>query len=319
MKVLFMGTPDFAVGILEAIIKSDHEVVCVVTQEDKPKGRSDRPVAPPVKECALSNGIEVFQPHRIKDEEAVSRLREYDADIFVVAAYGQILSKEILDMPRFGCINTHASLLPLYRGAAPIQWAIADGLDKTGVTVMQMDEGLDTGDILYTKEVDITQKETGESLFNKLMFAGAELITEALDRIDRGDVNPVKQDASKATYARILNKKMGALDFAKEACAIERLIRAFTPWPGTYTYINGKILKILEAEVADEAEVAGICTGYDTDVKTGSVAGISKDSFFIRTGRDYLKVSAVLPEGKKRMACSEFLKGSRLKVGDLLG
>ena len=172
-----MGTPDFAVSILEAIINSRHKVVGVITQEDKAKGRSGKLVPPPVKECALKHGIPVFQPHRIKDEDALTRLKEYDADIFVVAAYGQILSKDILDMPRYGCINTHASLLPKYRGAAPIQWAIADGEKETGVTVMQMDEGLDTGDILISKEVPIDEKETGGSLFEKLAMTGSSLLT----------------------------------------------------------------------------------------------------------------------------------------------
>ncbi len=322
MKVLFMGTPDFASGILEAIYESSHEVVCAVTQEDKPKGRSEKLVASPVKEYAESHGIPVFQPHRIKDREAVEELGKYDADIFVVAAYGQILSKEILDMPRLGCINTHASLLPRYRGAAPIQWAVADGEEKTGVTIMQMDEGLDTGDILYVKEVDITKDETGESLFDKLEECGRELIVEALDRIEKGDVCPVKQDESKATYAKILKKQMGEIDWDSSAVKIERLIRGFTPWPGTYTYLNGKLLKILGAAVASEEEVDRECrrdAAAKEPVGAGCIAGVSKDSIYVAAGEDYLRITKLQIEGKKKMDSRDFLLGVKLETGEKLG
>lgn len=319
MKVLFMGTPDFAAGILEAIAESRHDVVAVVTQEDKPRGRSNKPVAPPVKERALEYGIPILQPHRIKDEEVAAALKEYAADIFVVAAYGRILSKELLDMPRYGCINTHASLLPKYRGAAPIQWAIADGEKETGVTIMQMDEGLDTGDILYVRKVDITSNETGESLFNKLEEVSKQLIVEALDRIEEGDINPVKQDESAATYAGILKKEMGALDFTKEAAALERLIRAFTPWPGTYSQLNGKILKVTEASVAEEDELLSECRDVLKGAGAGCIAGVSGDAVYVAAGRDYLKLTGVQLEGKKRMKVSDFLRGCPLKAGDMLG
>ena len=318
MKVLFMGTPDFAAGILEAIIKSDHEVVAVVTQEDKAKGRSDKLMPPPVKETALKYDIPVFQPRRIKDPEAVSVLSGYGADIFVVAAFGQILSKEILDMPGYGCINTHASLLPKYRGAAPIQWAIADGEKETGVTIMQMDEGLDTGDILYVSKVDITQDETGESLFDKLEESAKILIVEALDRIEAGDINPVKQDSSLATYARILKKEMGALDFAKTAEELERLIRAFTPWPGTFTHLDGKLLKVMEAGCADSDELVRECKDALPGVPKGGIAGVSSDAVYVAAGRGYLKLKTVQLEGKKRMKVSDFLRGYPLKPGDKL-
>ncbi|MCR4806382.1 MAG: methionyl-tRNA formyltransferase [Lachnospiraceae bacterium] len=318
MKVVFMGTPDFAAGILEAIIESDHEVVGVVTQEDKPRGRSDKLIPPPVKEVALKYGIDIFQPARIKNEEAVSRLREYGADIFVVAAYGKILSKEILEIPRYGCINTHASLLPKYRGAAPIQWAIADGEKETGVSIMQMDEGLDTGDILYVGKVDITSEETGESLFNKLEETGKTLIVEALNRIEQGDINPVKQDESLATYAKILDKKMGEIDFAGGADEIERLIRAFTPWPGTYTHLKGKVFKILSAQVAGKDELTLSCRDSAADAGAGCIAGVSDDAIYIGTGKDYLKVREVQLEGKKRMSVHDFLMGNPLKVRERL-
>lgn len=318
MKVLFMGTPDFAAGILEAISESKHEVVAAVTQEDKARGRSDKLMAPPVKETALKYGIPVLQPRRVKDEEAVKQLREYYADIFVVAAYGQILSKEILDMPRFGCINTHASLLPKYRGAAPIQWAIADGEKETGVTIMQMDEGLDTGDILYTRKVDITNDETGETLFNKLEEISKQLIVEALDKIEAGDINPVKQDGNAATYARILKKEMGALDFTKEASELERLIRAFTPWPGTYTRFNGKILKVIKASVADRDELDCECKDTVFKEAPGCIAGVSGSAVYVASGKDYLKLTGVQLEGKKKMQVSDFLRGCPVKAGDKL-
>jgi methionyl-tRNA formyltransferase len=319
MKVLFMGTPDFAAGILKAITESKHEVTCVVTQEDKPKGRSGQPAPSPVKECAIEYGIPVFQPHSIKDREAVAELSKYEADIFVVAAYGQILSKEILDMPRYGCINTHASLLPKYRGAAPIQWAIADGEEKTGVTIMQMDEGLDTGDIMYVSEVDITNEDTGESLFNRLEEAGRSLIVEALDRIEAGDIRHVKQDEDRATYARILNKSMGEIDWSRTAVETERLIRAFTPWPGTFTHLRGKVLKILGAEVVTRQEMEGVASKEGSEYEPGCVAAVSKDAVCIATGGDYLKITRLQLEGKKKMDTAEFLKGCRIDTGERLG
>lgn len=313
-----MGTPDFAVSILEALINSRHSVVGVVTQEDKPKGRSDKLIPPPVKECAQKYGIPVFQPRRIKDDEAVKKLREYEADIFVVAAYGQILSKEILEMPRFGCVNTHASLLPKYRGAAPIQWAIVDGEEQTGVTIMQMDEGLDTGDILYTSLVDITKEDTGESLFDKLAKTGATLITEALDRIEEGDITPIKQDGSKATYAKILKKSMGELDFSKTAESLERLVRGFTPWPGTYTYLRGKVLKVLKAQTADLNNMQKEVPGADGSVPEGCVAGTSKNGIYVKTAEGYLVIRELQLEGKKRMAAGDFLMGCKVETGEKL-
>ena len=318
MKVLFMGAPDFAVSILEAIAESSHEVVGVVTQEDKPKGRSDKLMPPPVKECALRHGYPVFQPHRIKTPDAVEELKRFDADIFVVSAYGQILSKEILDMPRYGCINTHASLLPKYRGAAPIQWAIVNGDDKTGVTIMQMDEGVDTGDILCVREVNITSKETGESLFDKLADVGASLIVEALDRLEKGDITPKRQNENDASHVGMLTKKMGELDFGRTAVELERLIRAFTPWPGTYTYLNGKILKVHEADAVSAGDLASSCEDADVSVPAGCVAGVSKGGIYVAAADGYLKITALQLEGKKRMKAADFLAGCRILKGERL-
>ena len=305
MKVVFMGTPDFAVGALEEIIKAGHEVTAVVTQPDKPKGRGKEMQISAVKACALSHGLPVFQPVKIKAPEAVEQLRGYEADIFVVAAFGQILSKEILDMPKYGCVNIHASLLPKYRGAAPIQWAVIDGEEETGVTIQQMNEGVDTGDIISQEVVKLDVKETGASLFEKLAVCGAQLIVKTLDEIEKGSITPIKQDDSKSTHAKMLNKEMGKLDFSQDAVVLERKIRGLNSWPSAYTYFNGKTLKIWNADVI-EADVSGEC---------GSVCEVTKDSFSIVTGKGLLRVKEVQLEGKKRMEVSAFLLGYPLKKG----
>ena len=305
MKVVFMGTPDFAVGALEEIIKAGHEVTAVVTQPDKPKGRGKEMQITPVKACALEHGIPVFQPVKIKAPEAVAQLRTYEADIFVVAAFGQILSKEILDMPKFGCVNIHASLLPKYRGAAPIQWAVIDGEEETGVTIQQMNEGVDTGDILSQEVIKLDPKETGASLFDKLAECGAQLIVKTLVEIENGTVTPVKQDDSKSTHAKMLNKDMGKLDFSQEAVVLERKIRGLNSWPSAYTYFKGKTLKIWDADVTEQ-ESGAAC---------GSVCEVTKDSFSIVTGKGVLCIKEVQLEGKKRMDVSAFLLGYPVEKG----
>lgn len=309
MKIIFMGTPDFSVGIIKALHKSRHEVVLAVTQPDRPKGRSGKLIPCPVKQYALEEGIEVYQCEKIKSPEAVEKLRGYHADLFVVAAFGQILSKEILDMPRYGCINVHASLLPKYRGASPIQQAILDGERTTGVTIMQMNEGLDTGDILISKEVSIDEKETGGSLFEKLADTGSSLITEAVDGIEKGELVPRKQDDEKASYTGIIKKERGRIDFSGNAVDIERLIRAFDPWPGGYTSFSGKTLKLWSADVCKER-------GGGTP---GTVTEVTKDSFTVSCGSGGLVVRDLQLEGKKRMSTKDFLLGNDLKEGDRLG
>ena len=230
LKIVFMGTPDFAVGALQAIIEAGHQVSAVVTQPDKPKGRGKELQMTPVKACAAAHNIPVFQPGKIKEPEAVEVLRSYEADIFVVAAFGQILSEEILSMPKYGCVNIHASLLPKYRGAGPIQWAIIDGEKKTGVTIMQMEKGLDTGDMLLQKEVEIDPKETGDSLHDKLAAAGAELIVEALPKIAAGQLTPRKQNDAESCYAKMLQKSMGRIDWNMTADKLDCLIRGLISW-----------------------------------------------------------------------------------------
>ena len=311
MKVVFMGTPDFAVGALEAIIEAGHEVTAVVTQPDKPKGRSGQMQFPPVKECAVKYNLPVFQPVKVKEPEAMEELRKYEADIFVVAAFGQILTKEILDMPRFGCINIHASLLPKYRGAAPIQQAILDGEAETGVTIQQMNEGIDTGDILSTVIVPIDKKETAETLFVKLEEAGAQLIVDTLVKIEKGEITPVPQDHAKASYVKMMKKTLGKIDWNKDAVVIERLVRGLNSWPSAYTAYNGKSVKLWDCDVVD-AE----CINNE---EAGTIVNVTKDYFDIACGKGILRVLELQLEGKKRMDTKSFLLGNQWKAGIKLG
>lgn len=256
MRIIFMGTPDFSVGTLEMLIQAGHEIVLAVTQPDKPKGRGKAMQQPPVKEAALAHGIEVYQPRRVREPECIEYLRSYKPDIIVVVAFGQILPKEILEMPPKGCINVHASLLPKYRGAAPIQWAVINGEPVTGVTTMRMDEGLDTGDIILKAEVPLQKDETGGSLFGRLAKAGAELCVRTLEAIAQGTAVYTPQDHAKATHTTMIKKQLGEMDWAKPAVELERLIRGLSPWPSAYTYLDGKTLKIWKARV-QEASDAG--------------------------------------------------------------
>ena len=309
MKIVFMGTPDFAVGALEALVEAGHEVVAVVTQPDKPKGRGKEMQQTPVKACALKHNIGVFQPVKIKTPEAVEVLKGYGADLFVVAAFGQILSKEILDMPKFGCVNIHASLLPKYRGAAPIQWAILDGEKETGVTIMQMNEGLDTGDMLTKVIVPIEDTDTGESLFDKLAEAGAKLLIETIPQIEAGSLNPEPQDDSLSTYAKMIKKEMGLIDWKREALVLERLVRGMNSWPSAYTHFQGKTLKVWEAEV-ETCEAQAV---------PGSVVEVTKNSIKVQTGKDLLVLKQIQLEGKKRMDVAAFLLGYKVETGMMLG
>ena len=311
MKIIFMGTPDFAVGTLEALIEAGHEVVLAVTQPDKPKGRGKEMQYTPVKECALKHDIPVFQPRRVREEECIEELRKYNADIMVVVAFGQILPKEILEMCTYGCVNVHASLLPKYRGSAPIQWAIIDGEEVTGVTTMQMDEGLDTGDMLLKTEVTIEPKETGGSLFDKLADAGAKLSEETLEALQNKTVTPIPQGETTTAYAKMLDKQLGNIAWNKTAVQIERLIRGLTPWPSAYTNWNEKVMKIWDAEVsAIDIETE--------DAKAGTIVKVEKDAFYVQTGEGLLKVCELQIPGKKRMDAGAFLRGYQVKVGEKL-
>lgn len=305
MKVIYMGTPDFAVGALESIIKAGHEVVLVVTQPDKPKGRGKEMQMTPVKQCAIAHNIPVFQPVKIKETEAVEYLKTFEADIFVVAAFGQILSSEILHMPRYGCVNIHASLLPMYRGAAPIQAVIMNKEKETGVTIMQMDEGLDTGDMLMKEAVIIAPDETGESLHDKLSELGAAMIVKALSAIETGSITATPQGDGETCYASMLKKEMGCIDWKKTADDIEHLVRGLYPWPGTYTFLNGKMMKICSVAISD------VCT----EGIPGEICRVTKDSLIVHTGEGALEIKEVQPEGKKRMSVHDFLLGHKPEEG----
>lgn len=313
MKVVYMGTPDFAVEPLEAIINSGHEVVCVFTQPDRIKGRGQEVSMSPVKECALKYGIRVLQPEKIRQPEWVSELKSIDADIFVVAAFGQILSKEILDMPKYGCINIHASLLPKYRGAAPIQWCILNGEEYTGVTIQQMAEGVDTGDILLQEKIPIEKDDTGVTLFDKLMHLGAKMITKILPMIESGNVNPIPQNESEATHVGKISKELGAVNWADSAVKIERYVRGLNSWPSAYTVLNGKNLKIWEAETAF-SEDKDITVGVP-----GTVVEVSPEYITVICGEGFLKIKQVQLEGKKRMSVHDFLLGYHIEEGTKLG
>ena len=309
MKIVYMGTPDFSVGALEALIQAGHEVTAVVTQPDKAKGRSGQMQCSPVKECAVRHGIPVFQPVKIKTPESMEELKKYEADIYIVAAFGQILSREILEMPRFGCVNIHASLLPKYRGAAPINQCILDGERETGVTIMQMDAGIDTGDILTQKKVIIEDKETAQSLFDKLAQAGAELIVETLPMIEKGEITPVRQDERLASHVKMMDKSMGKIDWTLDAACIERLVRGLDPWPSAYTFCQGRSVKIWSSDAL---------TAGHTE-QPGTIVAVAKDSFDVACGKGVLRIYELQLEGKKRMDTKSFLLGSQWKAGMLLG
>ncbi len=311
MRIIFMGTPDFAVNTLEALIEAKHEVVLVITQPDKPKGRGKSIQCSPVKEAALAHGMEVYQPKRIRDAECAEKLRKYEADLMVVAAFGQILPEEILQMPRYGCVNVHASLLPKYRGAAPIQWAVINGDRVTGVTIMQMAAGLDTGDILEQAIVEVADDETGGSLFQKLAEEGARLCVQTIAHIAAGTVVPVKQEETQATHVRMISKEMGSIDWQKPADEIERLIRGLNPWPSAFTKLGTKTLKIWGAAVIQDEQYAGYAPG--------TVVLADKKQLVVQTGAGQLSLTQLQLEGKKRMPADAFLRGCPVTQGTQLG
>jgi len=307
MKIIFMGTPDFAVDALKALHKAGHEIVLVVTQPDAPKGRSRQYLPSPVKEAASELGLEVFQPEKIKRSESIEVLKKYEADVFVVAAFGQILSKEILEMPRYGCINIHASLLPMYRGAAPIQWAILNDEKIAGVTIMQMDEGLDTGDMLLKGEVNIDIEDTADTLHDKLKELGASLIVDALDKLEKGELKAIPQPEGPLFYAKMIKKEDGALDFNEDAHTLALKVRAYQSWPGTYAYLNGTYIKICKAEeVVSKVEMPN------------TVIAVDKESFTVGCAKNALKVTVIKPQGKREMSVKDYLLGKKINIGDTL-
>lgn len=318
MRIVYMGTPEIAATILERLLAEPYEVVLVVTQPDRPKGRGKAMACSPVKELAVSRDIPVFTPEKLRLPENVEVIREADPDMIIVAAFGQILPKSVLDIPKWGCINVHASLLPKYRGAAPIQWSILDGEQETGVTIMYMNEGLDTGDILLQQEVPIAADETGGSLHDKLAIAGAEALVRAIPGILDGSLTPVPQGEMTTPYAKQLTKEMGRLDFSWDAAKLERYIRGLNPWPGTFSFRDGQMLKIWRAEVCvDSVEEAP--EPDEKEVLPGTVIAADRDSFTVQTGYGRLRITEVQPEGKRRMSAEEYLRGYRLAEGTVLG
>ncbi|MDE6025150.1 MAG: methionyl-tRNA formyltransferase [Lachnospiraceae bacterium] len=310
MRVVYMGTPEFAVSALEAIIEDGHDVVAVITQPDKAKGRSKALVPTPVKVVAMEHDIPVYQPERVRDEAMVNILKEMAPEVIVVAAYGQILPESILNIPAYGCINIHASLLPKYRGAAPIEWAIIDGEKVTGVTTMYMEKGLDTGDMIEKTEVEIEPCDTGKTLHDKLAQAGAQLILSTLKALYDGTATRTKQDDAESCYASMLSKELGNIDFTKSADEIERLIRGLFPWPCAYTNIMGKNVKLFEAQIAEQNV---------SDCKPGEIIEVTKKSFKIACGKDALIIKRLQPEGKKEMDAASYLNGNKLVPGVMAG
>ena len=318
MRIVYMGTPEFAAVALDAIVK-EHEVVAVITQPDKPQGRNRKLVPTPVKVKAQAYDIPVYQPVKIREEESVQMIRDYNPDVIVVAAYGQILPESILNIPKYGCINIHASLLPKYRGAAPIERAIIDGEVVTGVTTMYMAKGLDTGDMIEKAEVPITGEDTGASLHDKLAEAGAALILTTLAKLEAGTVTRTKQDDAQSCYAAMLTKELGRMDFTRPAVELERLIRGLNPWPCAYTTIDGKNVKLYKAEVINlDAQMRQTLQEKSEQILAfapGEIVEVTKKYFVIACGEGALRVRNLQPEGKKAMDTSAYLNGNPLIPG----
>jgi len=308
MKVVFMGTPDFAVPSLE-VLNKNHEVLCVVCQPDKPKGRGKKMVFPVVKEKAIELGIEVLQPEKINNAEFIDKLEEYDADIFVVAAYGQILNERILNMPKYGCINVHGSLLPQYRGAAPIQKSIMDGCDKTGVTIMQMEKGLDSGDMISKVECEITKNDTYATMTEKLAAAGAELLAETMKAIENGTAERVPQNHDESTYAPMISRETGHIDWSRSAEEIDCLVRGLDPQPAAYTLYGEEVLKVFKVDVLDK----------EYGLEAGTIAETDKKGFIVQCGKGSARVAVLQAKGGKIMPTDAYMRGHLIETGVVLG
>ncbi len=308
MRVIFMGTPDFAVPSLEALL-TKHEVVLVVTQPDKPKGRGKKMVPTPVKACALEHSIPVLQPEKVKEPEFVEQLRSYEPDLIAVTAFGQILSEPILEMPKYGCINVHGSLLPKYRGAAPMQWSIIDGEKVTGITTMYMAKGLDSGDMLLKAEVEITDEDTFATIHDKMAVTGANLLLDTLDQLEAGTLERIPQDHDAATYAPMITKETGHIDWSKNRQDIINLIRGLNPVPAAYTIYEEEVLKIFGASLSDvQANSAA----------NGEIVAVVKKGFVVKCGDGCLLITEVQARGGKRMMTDAYLRGHAMKEGILL-
>ncbi len=306
-KIVFMGTPEIAVPSLKTLVENGFDIPLVITQPDKPKGRGQAVQFPPVKEYALTVGLDVYQPEKIKNNtEVMEKLKSISPDFFAVVAYGKILPQNVLDIPKIAPVNVHFSLLPKYRGPAPVNWAIMNGEEETGVDTMLMDAGMDTGDILLTAKIPILKKNAGE-LADELAVTGAELLIKTLNEFE--NITPVKQDNDKATKAPMMNKDMGLIDWSQDAYKIERMIRAFTPWPAGYSMLDSKKVKIFKSDVVESNHNAA----------AGTIINIEKDSITVACGNNALKILELQLEGKKRMDTKSFLTGYKLEKGSLLG
>ena len=313
MKVVYMGTPDFAVPPLEALAEAGYEVAAVVTQPDKPKGRGKTLLPTPVKEAALKHGIPVWQPAKVREPEFMEKLEALKPDVIIVAAFGQIIPEKILNLPEYGCLNIHASLLPKYRGAAPIQYAVIDGERESGVTLMKMGTGLDTGDMIARAVVPLSEEETGGSLFDKLAVAGAELLIKTLPSVFDGTAVYEKQpEESPTPYAAMITKQMGLLDFSRSAVELERLVRGLNPWPSAYTFLNGKTLKVWKAAVRGGENTA------EQEPAPGTVTSVDREGIHVACGKGCLVLQEVQLEGKKRMDAAAFLRGFQVEPGTKL-
>lgn len=326
MRMLFMGTPDFAVPCLDALVKNGGDVVGVVTQPDRPKGRGRQLAPSPVKVKAAQYGIPVYQPERIKTREFVDQLKAIRPDLIVVVAFGQLLSPEILDLPSYGCVNVHASLLPMYRGAAPIHRAVINGDKETGVTTMFMDSGLDTGDMILSQPIPIAEDDTVGIVHDKLAEAGAQLLLETIDAIKRGQAPRKPQEHSKATYAEMLKREHERIDWSRDAVSIRNLIRGMNPWPGAYTTLGDKVLKVWKAEVLTGHGDAAV-PGYKAVPGDKAVSGdagkvleiIPGRGLIVQTGKERLLLQEIQLQGSRKLTVEEFLRGHPLQTGTCLG
>lgn len=308
MRAIFMGTPEFAVPTLDALIKH-HEVIGVITQPDKQRGRGKKLQYTPVKEKALEHNLTVYQPEKARDEAFISTLKELNPDVIVVVAYGQILPESILNIPKYGCINVHGSLLPKYRGAAPMQWSILDGESETGITTMYMGVGLDTGDMIEKAVLTLDKKETAGTLHDKLMNLGADLLISTLEKLENNTATRTPQDDSQSTYAKMLSKDMGDIDFTRTAKEIECWIRGLNPWPSAYTTLYGKTLKIWDADVVE----------LEKKAEPGTIVQVTKKTMIVATGDQGLQLNEIQMAGKKRMETAAFLAGYKVEEGIILG
>lgn len=309
MKIVFMGTPEFAVPCLQKIIDEGHEVLAVVTQPDKPKGRGKKLAMPPVKELALKYNIDVYQPVKAREESFVEKLKEINPELIVVVAFGQILPKSILDIPKFGCVNVHASLLPKYRGAAPLNWVIINGEEKTGVTTMYMDVGLDTGDMILKSEIPLDDEITAGELHDKMMIDGANVLKETIELIAQGKAPREKQNDDETCYSPIMDKTLGNIDWNKSAKDIHNLVRGVNPWPSAYTTYENQTMKIWKTKVVDK----------NSDKAPGTILKVDKEGIEVNTGNGVIQISEIQMSGKKRMVVSEYIKGNTISTDIVLG